>query len=190
MPGTQQNQLRMNLRKSIEEKLLAEYSKEYTYKLANEIKGNQKATDALFEGMLSEEVKVAQRAAWVMRYAATEETLSTDTILKKSARLLPSPIHPGITRSILNILETRKISEKHSGKIWDLLFALLCDMKQDIAVHAIAVAVLHSVAKPFPELMKELESQLDLILEKNPSPALRSKKNNLFLKKKRSKKSN
>jgi hypothetical protein len=169
----------------ITEEILSDYSRQHTLRLAEKYKGNKEAIIHLFKMMLSGEIKSAQRAAWVMRYAADEDTLSTETILKNATKLLPSKIHSAITRSILNILDERKINEKQKSKVWHLVFHLLTNTYQDIAIHAIGISILYKIALPYPELLRELEEQVNIILEKNPSPAVLSKKRNLFTKTKK-----
>jgi len=81
-------------------------------------------------------------------------------------------------------LQNANIPLAVEGKVYDVCFGFLQDTSQTIAVKAFSMTVCFNLAEKHPELLKELEPQIQdiLLLQGDSSPAIYSRGNAILKK--------
>lgn len=88
-----------------------------------------------------------------------------------------------ITKLIIEILKTpsiSKLSEELEGHLLDKTFQLLDDKECPIAVRCNCYDLIYLLAQKNKWVLSELKTQLYFDLEKNPTPALKSRANRII----------
>lgn len=148
----------MNLRQQI----LKEHSKAQTLKIVDWIGKNQTRFDELTELFLDKDLKVAQRASWPLRLAAT---VQPSLVKKHFKRLLDKissgKVHDGVIRNTIGMMEDVDIPEKFEGRVMDACFNYLTDPKEKAAVKASSLTVLQKLAIKYPEISAEIKTIIE-----------------------------
>lgn len=145
--------------------LLEEHSKEQCKKIVRWVGGDKERFAQLITLMLTDEYRVAQRAAWPVSYCVEEYPSLIRPWLGRMIKKMQAPgIHDAIRRNALRILENVDIPEKNCGSLFDLCNNYLHNLKQPIAVRVFSLSVMANIALKFPELKKEVSLLAESLL--------------------------
>ena len=142
---------------TLKEELFKGYSKPHTVYLANKIAPNQETFDELVELMLSPDMKISQRAAWIFSHCVEQRPWLIKKHLKLIINHLENPAHDAVKRNTLRVLQFIEIEEDEMGILADLCFKFLYSAKESIAIKAHSMTILYNIAKKYPELKNELK---------------------------------
>lgn len=118
----------------------------------------------LIDCFLSKDIRVAQRAAWSVSWAAQKKPeIIQPYIGILVAQLKTTDVHNAVIRNSLRVLEDLVIPEEFHGEIMDACFAFLQKRDSAIAIKAFALTVLFNLSKIYPEIKNELR----FIIEEN-----------------------
>ncbi len=149
----------------LKETILKEHSKLQCDKIIKWVNGKQERFDELFVLFLSNENKIAQRAAWPISFCIIEHP----TLISKHWRsfldsLKTQDIHDAVKRNSVKILTSVSIPHEYEGEIMNLCFDYVASATESIAVKAYALSVLHQFAESYPEIIPEIK----LLIEDQP----------------------
>lgn len=118
----------------------------------------------LIDFFLSKDIRVAQRAAWSVSWAAQKRPEIVQPYIGVLVdQLKRKDVHNAIIRNSLRILEDLTIPEKYHGETMDACFQFLQKRETAIAIKAFSLTVLFDLSKIYPEIKNELR----LIIEEN-----------------------
>ena len=129
----------------------------------------------LIDCFLSNEYRIAQRAAWSVSWAAKEKP---EMILPYIGVLVQQmqrkDAHPAIVRNSVRILEKIMIPEAFHGEVMDTCFGFVESPQTPIAIKAFALTTLFNLSKIYPEIKQELTLIIENQIDKG-SPAFKSR---------------
>ena len=118
----------------------------------------------LIDCFLSDNVRVAQRAAWSVSWAAQKRPeLVQPYAGVLISQLKRTDVHNAVIRNSLRILEDLDIPEEFHGEVMDACFQFLQKRDTAIAIKAFALTVLFNLSKIYPDIKNELR----VIIEEN-----------------------
>jgi len=142
----------------IKETLLEEYSKAQVMKIANYIGDNQALFDEIIQLFNDDDLRVSQRASWVMSHCCDKYPHLIEPHLGFIINNLPHCKHDAVKRNSMRILGYIDVPEDLLGVLADYSFQYLADPKETVAVRCFSMTVCHNICKREPELNEELES--------------------------------
>jgi hypothetical protein len=151
----------LNLKMSLRDDLLREYSKAHVAFIAKSIGPNQEDFDELITLFLGDEYRVTQRAAWVLSHCADEHPWLIEKHIEPLLLNLQKPVGDPVKRNTLRVLRNVEIPEELMGIAADLCFDFLLSGKEPVAVKIHAMTILHNIVKKFPELKEELKVAIE-----------------------------
>ena len=118
----------------------------------------------LIDCFLSGDVRVAQRAAWSVSWAARKQPQIVQPYVGVLiSQLKRTDVHNAVIRNSLRILEDLDIPEEFHGEVMDACFQFLQRRDTAIAIKAFALTVLFNLSKIYPDIKNELR----VIIEEN-----------------------
>lgn len=118
----------------------------------------------LIDCFLSKDIRVAQRAAWSVSWAAQKKPEIVQPYIGILVdQLKRKDVHNAVIRNSLRILEDLTIPEKFHGEVMDACFQFLQNRETAIAIKAFALTVLFNLSKIYPEIKNELR----ILIEEN-----------------------
>jgi hypothetical protein len=134
----------------------------------------------LIKCFLDDEYRLAQRAAWIMSWAArTTPQLLIIHIKEVVAQLSRRDVHHAIIRNSLRILATVDLPEEVHADVMNACFAFLERPSTPVAVKVFSLNTLFNLSRSYPEIRNELR----LIIENNlanASAAFKSRGNKIL----------
>lgn len=117
-----------------------------------------------------------QRVAWVISTVAEKHPeLVVPHLETLVLRLGKTPLPDAVKRNIVRILSFTELPENIHPEIIHTCFDYLYAPGEPVAVRAFAMSVLHRLSGTYPEIKNELRQLLQLELEKEPSPGIKSR---------------
>jgi len=156
------------------EEILKKHSKKHTRFLAEYIGGDEKKFVALISLFTGDDVRITQRAAWIVDACAEMHPSLAEPYLPLLIAQLNKPVHNAVKRNVLRLLQFRRIPEELQGRAVEACFRLLMSAKEPVAVKAFAMTVLFNISEEEPGLRKELRLVIEDLLP-GGSPAIRSR---------------
>jgi hypothetical protein len=152
---------------NIPEELLSDktQSKAMALRVSDYACTSEKQFNELMACFTSDDNKLAQRAAWSMRWAAEKRP---DLIIPHVGSLVKQlnrvDVHDAVIRNSLKVLEcVVNIPEEYHGAVLDACFGLLSDRKTPIAIKVFSMSLLFKLSNHYPEIKNELR----LIVQEN-----------------------
>lgn len=131
--------------------------------------------DELVQCFLSDEYRLAQRAAYSLGMAAEQQPAWMQPHLATLvAQLKRTDIHDAVIRNAVRILQEANIPEALHGELMDVCFTFIQNRATPIAIKAFSLTVLYNLSKIYPEIANELR----VIIEENmdyETPAFQSR---------------
>ncbi len=130
--------------------------------------------DELITCFLSNEYRLAQRAAWSLSHAVNLQPNLIYPYLKVlTAQLLRTDVHDAVIRNSTRILLKISIPEEHQGEVMNACFILAERPETPIATKAFSLSMLQKLSLLYPDIKQEVKTLAELHLD-NESPAVRS----------------
>lgn len=150
----------MNIRTS----LMAEHSKNQAVAVARYSTGSAKRFRALMDCFFSDEVRLAQRAAWSVRWAMELNTALLQPYLPALVDVLEKEnVHDAVIRNALKVLDESEVPESCHGALMTACFRIVETPATAVALKAYALSILQKLAGIYPEIGQELK----MIVEDN-----------------------
>jgi hypothetical protein len=144
-------------KETIKNLLLFEHSKFITTKVIEYIGEDKAKLSALMDLFFADDWLLNQRAAWPMSYIAIEHPKLIAPYLEKLIDNLEQPSHNAVIRNTLRLFVELSIPESHEGKMYDLCYKLITQIKEPVANKIFAMSVMFTIARPYPELLNEIK---------------------------------
>jgi hypothetical protein len=113
---------------------------------------------------MSEDYRLAQRAAWSVSWAARKHPDMVKPYMKELVEVLErKDLHDAVIRNSLRVLQDVEIPKRFHGKVMNACFAFLNDPGIPVAFKAFSLTILYRLAKLYPEISRELK----LVIEEN-----------------------
>lgn len=148
----------------IRDEILKEHSKTQALKIAAYACGSKKNFKELMKCFMSDEYRLAQRAAWSVSWAAKKKPeMITPYIKDLVSQMQRIDIHNAVIRNSVRIIEQITIPEKFHGEVMNACFGFIETAYTPIAIKAFSLTTLFNLSKQYPEIKPELK----LIIEEN-----------------------
>ncbi len=114
--------------------------------------------------------RLCQKAGWpLIRMTKTHPELITPFIPRMVSELENTDQHDAHIRNTVRVLQELDIPEDDQGKLYDLCFNFMMEIKYPTAVRAFSITILSRIAMAIPELQEELLSALEMIKNEGTS---------------------
>ncbi|HEX5153212.1 MAG TPA: hypothetical protein VFW07_17300 [Parafilimonas sp.] len=144
---------------NIHEELLKEknYSKPQALKISAYACSSPKHFRELMQCFLSNEYRLAQRAAWSAGWAAQRSPeLITPYIKDLVDQLSRKDVHNAVIRNSVRILQKLEIPESLHGELMNSCFAFIESPTTPVAIKAFSMTTLFNLSGIYPEIKHEL----------------------------------
>lgn len=149
---------------NIRDELLQEHSRKQALRIAEYAILSKKNFKELMECFLSQEYRIAQRAAWSVSCAALQQPEMIKPFIKDLVACLQlTDLHPALIRNALRILEEIEIPEKFQGEVMHACFGFIENPATPVATKAYSLTILFNLSRQYPEMRQELK----LMIEEN-----------------------
>jgi len=145
---------------NIHEELLKEknHSKQQALKISEYACSSPKYFAALMQCFLSNEYRLAQRAAWSVNCSAQKNSNLIQTYIKDLIQQLArKDVHDAVIRNSVRILQKIKIPEEFHGELMNNCFAFIESNTTPVAIKAFSLTVLSNLSETYPEIKNELK---------------------------------
>lgn len=115
----------------------------------------------LMDCFFSEDERLSRHAAWAAGNLGFKNPEMFEPYFGRMLDLLEMPVHNGIKRSIVRILQNASIPETLAGRTADICFMLLNNKDEAIAVQVFSMTVLANICKSYTELAPELRTSIE-----------------------------
>lgn len=123
--------------------------------------------------LLKGDEQMRQRASWPIMEIAIQYPALLQPYYEKLISLLEEEwTGAAVRRHILRIFTEHKVPQKWEGRVLDICLKLIPSEQQAIAVRAFSITVAAQIAKPYPEIQRELLLVLNAVLEMPVSAAI------------------
>jgi hypothetical protein len=162
---------------NIREELLREknHTREQALKISEFACSSPKNFKILMHCFLSNEYRLAQRAAWSVSWAAKKNPSLINPYIKDLvAQLSRKDVHNAVIRNSVRILQQIEIPESLHGELMNNCFNFIESPSTPVAIKAFSLTTLFNLSKFYPEIKNELK----LIIEErwnNETPAFKSR---------------
>ncbi|MDR0793768.1 MAG: hypothetical protein LBE82_10700 [Chitinophagaceae bacterium] len=136
--------------------------------------------EELIACFLSNEYRVAQRAAWSVSWAALEKPEMilpyTEALVRQLQR---KNVHPAVVRNSVRVLEKMAIPEKYHGEVMNACFGFIESSETPVAVKVFSLTALYNLSETYPEIKQELALLIEDRID-NESAAFKSRANKIL----------
>lgn len=157
------------------------HSRELAIKISEYASASSDRFHELMDCFLSNEYRIAQRAAWAVSIVATKHPSLIQPYIKVLvAQIGRKDVHNAVVRNSLRILQDVEIAEEFHGDVLNACFSFIEDPKILAAVKAFSLTILQNMSKYYPEIKAELK----LIIEERwetETPAFKSRATKILL---------
>lgn len=138
---------------------------------------------ALMELVFCNDIKLSNRALWVMSHCSNIEPKSIMPYYEKLIiKLNEKKLTDAFKRNTLHLFSENEIPKKYQAFMLDICYQYLHNTTESIAVRALSIPIIYTLSAPYPELIHELQLELHHILSQENPPALLAKAR-IYLKK-------
>lgn len=129
----------------------------------------------LMQCFLTNEYRLAQRAAWSVSWAAKKKPGMVQPFIKDLvAQLGRIDVHAAVIRNSVRVLEMINIPEPLHGDVMNACFNFIEKPSTPVAIKAFSLTTLYNLSKIYPDIKQELK----LIIEErwnDETPAFKSR---------------
>ena len=134
--------------------------------IAKKVCSSLELFDELMACFHSNEYRLTQRAAWIVRHAVNIQPQLIYPYLKDlAAQLLRTDVHDAVIRNSTRILLKITIPEEYHGEVMNACFILAEKPETAIAIKAFSLSMLYKLSLLYPDIKQELEALADLYLD-------------------------
>ena len=120
----------------------------------------------LMKCFLSNEYRLAQRAAWSVSWAAKQKPQMIAPYIKDLVRQLErKDVHNAVIRNSVRILQQVEIPEPLHGELMNTCFSLIEKPSTPIAIKVFSLTTLFNLSKYYPEIKGELKLLIEELWE-------------------------
>ena len=151
---------------NIREELLKEknHTKEQALKISAYACSSPGYFKELMQYFLSDEYRLAQRAAWSVSWVVQQNTELIKPYIKGLVGVLKQKnVHDAVKRKSARILQQLEIPETLHGELMNSCFDLIESPTTPVAIKAFSLTALYNLSKHYPEIKNELK----IIIEAN-----------------------
>lgn len=113
---------------------------------------------ALMQCFLSNDYRLAQRAAWSVSWAARKKPEMIKPHVKSLVEQLERKgVHPAVVRNSVRVLEMIDIPEALQGDVMNACFKFIESPQTPVAIKAFSLTTLFNLTKIYPEIKPELK---------------------------------
>src|ERR1044072_5687287 len=144
----------------IREELLKEknHAKEQALKISAYACSSPEYFKQLIQCFLSNEYRLAQRAAWSVSWAAQKNPALIKPYIKHLIAQLPrKDVHDAVIRNSVRILQQIEIPKTFHGDLMNYCFAFIESDTTPVAIKAFSLTTLFNLSKIYPEISSELK---------------------------------
>ena len=146
----------------LHDQILKEHTKANCNAIVKWIGDSQQRFDELFKLFVSDEYRVAQRAAWPLSYAVVAHPKFIQKHFSKLLRNLEKPnLHNAVKRNTVRLLQDISIPEKFHGRVMNLCFDYVNSPVEAAAVKAFSLTILENLSREYPEIKPELKTVIE-----------------------------
>lgn len=160
---------------NIHEALKSGHSLALAQEIAAYACSSPKRFNELMRCFMSDEYRIAQRAAWSVSWAARKKpAMIMPHVAELVAQLSRKNVHNAVIRNTVRILEEIEIPESFHGEVMNACFSFVESPTVAPAIKAFSLTILYRLSAQYPEIRPELK----LIIEEkwdNETPAFRSR---------------
>ena len=132
-------------------------SKEQVLRIAEFAASSEENFMELMDCFLSKNVKLAQRAAWSVSWAAIKNPeIVRPYVGSLVNQLTKTDIHNAVIRNSIRILQDLEIPAAFHGELLSACFDFIQKRNTPIAIKAFSLNVLFNLSKIYPEIRNEL----------------------------------
>ena len=132
-------------------------SKEQALRIAEFAASSEENFTELMDCFLSSNVKLAQRAAWSVSWAAIKNPVIVRPHVGVLVnQLTKTDIHNAVVRNSIRILQDLEIPAAFHGELLSACFDFIQKRNTAIAIKAFSLNVLFNLSKIYPEIRNEL----------------------------------
>jgi len=134
------------------------YSKEQALKISEYACSSAGHFKELMQCFLSNEYRLAQRAAWSVSWAAKKKPELIQPYIKDLVAQLPrKDVHDAVIRNSVRIFQQIEIPESLHGELMNNCFGFIESPSTPIAIKAFSLTTLFNLSKFYPEIKNELK---------------------------------
>lgn len=145
---------------NIREELLKEkiHTKVHALKITDYACASVKNFKVLMQCFLSNEYRLAQRAAWSVSWAAQKKPELIKPYIKDLIeQLTRKDVHDAVIRNSVRILQKINIPEQLHGELMNRCFDFIESNETPVAIKAFSLTTLFNLSKIYPEIQHELK---------------------------------
>lgn len=126
--------------------------------VADYASSDKKYFKELMQCFLSNDYRLAQRAAWSVSWAAINKPAMIQPYIKDLvAQLTRTDVHDAVIRNSARVLQDISIPEKYHGVLMNACFALIEKHETPAAIKAFSLTILYTLSERYPEIKAELQ---------------------------------
>lgn len=164
----------------LREEILREHSKKQCHKIVRWVGNDKERFAELMQLMLTDEYRVAQRAAYPISYCVQKfPGLIKPWFARMIKKMSDRTAHDAVRRNALRIFEEVEIPEKFCGQIYEMSNNYLHDLREPIAVRAFSITTMYNIARKYPDLLVEVKHNAESLLHCG-IPALQARSKNIL----------
>lgn len=134
------------------------HSKQAAQDIAQYAAASPKHFAALMNCFLSNEYRMAQRAAWSVNLAVRMDHSLIEPYIPQLVQQLPrKDVHAAVVRNAARILEEIEIPDAHHGTVMNTCFELVTTPTTPAAIKAFSLTILHTLSLRYPDIQPELK---------------------------------
>lgn len=141
--------------------LLQKHSKTNTLLIANYIGDDKRKFASLMKCVLSDDLVIAQRAAWVMSYCCEKHNFLLQPYMTEVIEKLNLNTHDAVKRNIVRLFQTIPLAEMYHANIIDACFKLIASSHEPVAVKCFAITTALRICVLYPELIPEFKITIE-----------------------------
>ncbi len=84
-------------------------------------------------------------------------------------------IHNGVIRNTLRLFQNYNVPKKKESFMLDVCYGYIKDPNQAIAVRAFAMTIIYNISKPYPDLLLELKTVLQILNHHEEGAGIKSR---------------
>ncbi len=142
----------------IKDEILKEHSKTQALKIAAYACTSKKNFKELMQCFMSDEYRLAQRAAWsVSRAAVKNPEMIRPYIKDLVSQMQRTDVHDSVIRNSVRVLELTEIPKEFHGEVMNACFHFIATPSTPAAIKAFSLTTLFNLSKQYPEIRSELK---------------------------------
>lgn len=147
---------------NLQEALLAEHSKAQCMRIVKWVGQDQQRFKELLTFFLSDDIKLAQRAAWPVSYAVQAHPVLIRNHYNKLIKQLAKPNLPdAVKRNTVRIFQDTAVPERFHGELMNRCFGYIESLTEKPAIKAFSLTILYNLSKQYPDIRPELKTIIE-----------------------------